>query len=107
MRATFQYTCDHRAATVRIAGDLDLESGDELEDLLASLRSIGCTHLELDLSAITFIDYAVLELLRRQQRRLRMSGGDLRVVAASRWFAQACEYAEVDMLLSESERPWR
>jgi len=97
MRATFQFiTCTPPAARVRIAGDLDLASGEELEDVLGSLEEVGCTQVELDLDALTFIDLPVLDLLRHKQQRLRGSGGNLRVVAASRRFDDACERAELD-----------
>jgi anti-anti-sigma regulatory factor len=102
MRAAFHFvTCAPPSARIRIAGDLDLDSGDDLEDVLESLEDAGCTQVELDLDALTFIDLPVLDLLRHEQRRLRVAGGGLRVVAASAWFADECVQAEVYSLLPD------
>jgi anti-anti-sigma factor len=105
MRAQFQFACDPPVAIVRIAGDFDLHAADEFEDVLESLKSIGCRRVELDVGALTFVEPSVLDLLRHEQVRLRTSGGDLRVVAASRSFEEVCVEAEADTLLAEPDGP--
>lgn len=107
MRASFQYTCDPPIARLRIAGELDLSTGDQLEDILESLASGGCTIVELDLDALTFVDAFSLAVLRQEQRRLRMAGGELCVVAASTWYVEVCRLAEYDSLQPTSGGPPR
>jgi anti-anti-sigma factor len=107
MRASFQFTCDPPVARLRISGELDLSTSDDLEDALEGLETAGCTLIELDLDALTFIDAYSLSLLRQEQRRLRMAGGDLRVVAASTWYTAVCATAEYDTLQPVSTDPPR
>lgn len=102
MRATFQLVaCAPPTARVRIAGDLDLGSGEDLADVLTILQDAGCTQVELDLDAVTFVDLPVVDLLRHEQRRLRVAGGGLRIMTASHQFADECAQAEVYSLLPD------
>jgi anti-anti-sigma factor len=98
MLATFQFTCDAPVARLRVSGDLDLSSGALLTDVFDCLEFRGCLLIEMDLSAIGFVDASSLSLLHHEQCRLRESGGDLQVVAASAPFLLVARLAEYDTL---------
>jgi anti-anti-sigma factor len=103
MRADFQYTCDPPIARLRIAGELDISTGDQLADVFDCLDFRRCPQVELDLDAVTFIDAYSLAQLRREQLRLRSAHGDLYVVAASPWYTLVSRLAQYDSLQVAAE----
>ena len=99
MPAEFQLTCNPPIALLRVAGDVDISDGDRLADAFHDLTLRGCTHVEVDLGRVAFIDAYPLSRLRREQIRLREVGGDLVVVTASTWYTDVCRLARYDTLL--------
>jgi anti-anti-sigma factor len=71
-------------ATVEVGGELDLESGAYLRDLLRCIMRARGAHLAVDLSGVTFIDCSGVNALLASWRDARGLGGWLRVVEASR-----------------------
>ena len=90
MRTNFQFSCDPPLARLRVTGELDFTTRDQLLDVFASLSCRRCNRVELDLDGITFIDLSALEVLDQEQRRLTESGGTLQVVAASSRMRRRC-----------------
>lgn len=70
------------AATVRVAGELDLAGSSELEDLVIACGRNGRPVL-LDLTGTTFIDSAGIRVLVRSMWALQGAGSRLTLVAAS------------------------
>jgi anti-anti-sigma factor len=69
---------------VTISGEIDLWSGTQLRDqLLGIIRRHGA-RLALDLSGVTFMDCAGINVLLATRRRAQLEGGSLRVLRASR-----------------------
>ena len=68
-----------RAYSVTVAGELDLFTGTELEEELASLPD-GVTRVLIDLSGVTFADPSALSLLAGVATRLRGRGGGVVLV---------------------------
>ena len=99
MQADFRFTCAPPLARLSVTGELDLSTRDRLVDILACLRHRGCTRVEVDLSAITFIDASSLAVLHAEQLRLLLAGGSLEVVAASPTHQLVCRVARYDGLL--------
>ncbi len=83
MWTDFQLSCDPPVMRLRIAGEIDLGSNDQLRDLFLCFFLWGCSRVELDLSDISFIDTSCLQVFDKEQRRLAEFGGRLEVVAAS------------------------
>lgn len=93
-----RYVCDPPLARVRIIGELDLTTDDQLHETFTYLHGTGCIRLQLDLEAVTFIDAHSLGVLHAEQRRLRAIGGTLDVVAASSRVVRVTELARYDEL---------
>jgi anti-anti-sigma factor len=68
---------------VTISGEIDIQSGPQLRDqLLRTMRRHGA-RLALDLTGVTFIDCAGINVLLAARRRAQLEGGWLRVIRAS------------------------
>jgi anti-anti-sigma factor len=68
---------------VTISGEIDIQSGPQLRDqLLCTIRRHGA-RLSLDLSGVTFIDCAGINVLLAARRYAQLKGGWLRVIRAS------------------------
>lgn len=68
---------------VTIGGEIDIQSGPQLRDqLLSIIRRYGA-RLALDLTGVTFIDCAGINVLLAARRRAQLEGGSLRVLWAS------------------------
>jgi anti-sigma B factor antagonist len=70
-------------SVVTVSGEIDILSAPQLrEQLLGSIRRHGA-RLDLDLSGVTFIDCAGINVLMAARRRAQLEGGWLRVLRAS------------------------
>jgi anti-anti-sigma factor len=99
MRPQLQFTCRGSSGRACLGGDLDLSTGDNVVAIFESLEMCGSVRVDVDLSAVTFIDAYTLALLRRAQRRLDEVGGHLHVVAGSEWYVRVCALARYESLL--------
>jgi anti-sigma B factor antagonist len=69
---------------VKVSGEIDIATGPKLrEDLLGAIRRHGA-RLALDLSCVTFMDCAGINVLLAAHRHARLKGGRVRVLRASR-----------------------
>jgi anti-anti-sigma factor len=68
-----------RSACVRVTGDLDYETADEVVEAASQLlvRQVELIDLRLDFSGLTFLDSAALSGLLLLQRRATQSGVQL------------------------------
>jgi anti-sigma B factor antagonist len=89
-------------ATVEVAGELDLESGAYLHELLRRILQAGGSHLAIDLSGVTFIDCSGMNALLASWRDARRLGGWLRVVEASRCVRRVVELTGLQRALGVS-----
>src|SRR3954467_13800417 len=71
---------DGERLLVACAGELDLTTAPELEQLLVTSAPYG--ELEIDLAALDFIDSSGLRLLLSERERMGQEGGRLRVIGA-------------------------
>jgi anti-anti-sigma factor len=69
--------------TVDVGGELDLESGRCLADVLDCMMRARGSVLDLDLTGVTFIDCAGVGALLASRRVAQLAGGRLRVIAVS------------------------
>lgn len=68
------------AATLRLAGELDMSNAAEVERPLRDLTSLGFRTVVVDLRELTFLDSTGIALLVRWQRRGHDEGFALQVV---------------------------
>lgn len=68
---------------VVVHGQADLHTAPELRDKLASAIDDGAHNLIVDLTAATFIDSMTLGVLLGAVKRLRPTGGQMRIVVSS------------------------
>ncbi|MFB6893225.1 STAS domain-containing protein [Kitasatospora sp. NPDC056327] len=69
-----------RTAVLRLSGDLDYDTGQELTESLDAALADRPDVLAVDLSAVTFADSFALRLLVLAHRRLEESGGAMVLV---------------------------
>jgi anti-sigma B factor antagonist len=68
---------------VTISGEIDIYSGPQLRDQLLDVIRRHGAGLALDLTGVTFIDCAGINVLLAARRRAQLEGGWLRVIRAS------------------------
>ena len=68
---------------VTISGEIDIYSGPQLRDQLLDVIRRHGARLALDLTGVTFIDCAGINVLLAARRRAQLEGGWLRVIQAS------------------------
>jgi anti-anti-sigma factor len=95
--ATFQ----PRRARLQLAGELDLSTREELERRLGDTIDLGCDHVEVDASAVTYVDCGSLRLLAQTQRRFEEQGRTLTVVGQSPTFTRVARLAGFRSLVTE------
>lgn len=71
------------AAVLSVYGELDLHRAPELQDRIAASIERGAELVVIDLSHVTFIDSMALGVLLGAVNRLRIRGGNLRLVVPS------------------------
>ena len=84
--------------TVRLAGDLDVASADELAWVLEEAEKKS-SKLVLDLQSVAFIDSTALGALVGSTRRLRDRGGDLRLIVSSPHVMRVLRVTNLDSLI--------
>jgi anti-sigma B factor antagonist len=81
-------------------GDLDLHVAPELQDRLTAEIEEGAKLIVLDLSAVTFIDSMALGVLLGAVKRLRPSGGRLRLVVPNPELRRIFEISLLDQVFT-------
>jgi anti-anti-sigma factor len=80
----FDGAADGAATTVRLQGEVDLETAPALQQRLDALLDDGVQTLVLDMSGVPFCDVAALNVLLRIHARLAERGGHVVVFGATR-----------------------
>ena len=75
---SLEISASSTATIVRVAGEIDLDTKDDLEDALAQL-GVTPRYLDVDLGEVTFIDSSGLQMLMRMHRVCQASGGVLTI----------------------------
>lgn len=101
MRTDIQYQYDPPHALLCLSGELDLATRTGLRDAFGAVRIRGCTRVDVDAEGVTFIDASCLGVLAREQRRWVGDGGELTVIAGSRYYRLVAGLAGHDELLPD------
>ena len=90
---------------VAISGEIDFASGPQLRDQLLSVIRRNGARLTLDLSGVTFIDCAGINLLLAVRRRAQLEGGSMRVLGASPPVRRVIALTRLDHVLLPASLP--
>jgi anti-sigma B factor antagonist len=84
--ASFDLQVHHgpEEAAVRVVGELDMVTADQLDTTLRRLLEQGCRTVELDLSGVAFLAAAGLAVLVEHDGRFRDASARLLIVRPSR-----------------------
>jgi anti-anti-sigma factor len=94
-------------AVVRLSGELDLATAPLLEDALSMLLSAARVDIVVDAGDVTFCDCAALGVLVRTDRRLRASGGRIRLLRPCRSLRRVLAITALeDVLADTAPPPW-
>jgi anti-sigma B factor antagonist len=92
---------------VTISGEIDIASGPQLRDqLLGVIRRHGA-QLSLDLTGVTFIDCAGINVLMAARRRAQLEGGSLHVLRASPRVRRVLALTRLDSVLMPTALAYR
>lgn len=83
-----------------LTGDVDLASAPALRQQLSDLTETSPAFLVVDLSGLEFIDSTGLGVLVGTLRRLRATGGDVRLAAARAGIARVFSVTGLDRVFS-------
>jgi anti-anti-sigma factor len=90
---------DRTRALVRAVGEWDLAGADALADVLEAHERAGRRFVRLDLSAVTFLDCACLEVLVTAHARLLASRGTLVLTGVTPRILRLLSLARLDEVL--------
>jgi anti-sigma B factor antagonist len=85
---------------VSVAGELDIVSAPELQEVLEAAQSSGAPNLVVDLAGLQFIDSTGLRVLLAAKRDADRGGGSLRILNPRAEVRRLLEIAGVLTLLS-------
>jgi anti-anti-sigma factor len=105
MHTELGLTCDPPKARLRLSGEFDLSTNEQVADLFELATACGCHDLELDLSGVSFVDIGTLNLLDAHRRRVTSAGGSFVVVAESSCYRRVCDLAQLVALTVDGTRP--
>jgi len=83
-----------------VAGELDLATSSQLREALEDALGAGSTLVELDLSAVSFIDSSGLHVLAWAHTKARRAGGRLALERPSRSVSRLLRISQSEALLS-------
>ena len=90
---------------VTISGEIDVYSGPQLRDQLLDVIRRHGARLALDLTGVTFIDCAGINVLLAARRRAQLEGGWLRVIRASPRVERVIALTRLDPVLMPTALP--
>jgi anti-sigma B factor antagonist len=90
---------------VTISGEVDIYSGPQLRDQLLDVIRRHGARLALDLTGVTFIDCAGINVLLAARRRAHLEGGWLRVIRASPRVERVIALTGLDPVLMPATLP--
>lgn len=84
---------------IRLSGEADLTTAEQLRDALRAQLAGGCQHLIIDLSELRFADSATVRILIETHRTLRNRGGVLELARPQLAVAKSLSLLGVDKVL--------
>jgi anti-sigma B factor antagonist len=91
---------------VTISGEIDIASGPQLRDQLLGIIRRHDARIVLDLTGVTFIDCAGINVLMATRRHAQLEGGSLRVLRASPRVRRLFALTRLDSVLMPTALPY-
>ncbi|MCQ3810795.1 MAG: STAS domain-containing protein [Acidimicrobiia bacterium] len=82
-----------------VTGEIDMATAPRFRQRLLAVISTGAQNVVIDLSGVDFIDSTGLGVLMGAAKRVRSSGGDIRLVMAGSRLAELIELTRLDRVL--------
>ena len=92
------------SATVALDGEIDVATAPAIRRFLMAAISGGDVHLAVDMSGVTFIDAAGIDVLIVAANRAREAGGGLSLRAPSRQVRRLLGVSDLDAVLPAAQR---
>jgi anti-anti-sigma factor len=92
------------SATVVLDGEIDIVTAPDVRRFLMAAISGGDVHLAVDMSGVTFIDAAGIDVLLAAANRAREAGGGLWLLAPSRQVRRLLGVLHLDAILPAAQR---
>jgi len=82
-----------------VTGEIDMATAPRFRQRLLAVISAGTQNVVIDLSGVDFIDSTGLGVLMGAAKRVRSTGGDIRLVMAGSRLADLIELTRLDRVL--------
>lgn len=96
---------DPPSATVVLDGEIDIATAPAIRRLLMAAISGGDVHLAVDMSGVTFIDAAGIDVLVAAANRAWEAAGSLSLLAPSPQVRRLLDVLHLDGILPAAQRP--
>jgi anti-sigma B factor antagonist len=96
---------DPPTAAVVLDGEIDIATAPAIRRVLMAAISGGDVHLAVDMSGVTFIDAAGIDVLVAAANRAREAGGSLSLLAPSQQVRWLLGVLHLDATLPAAQRP--
>lgn len=87
------------SCVIRLDGELDLATTDQLQAMLDRMWDTGHRHAQLDMSAVSFLDCAALGVLVAAHQRFRAARGALLLTGVGTRIAHVLRLTGLDTML--------
>lgn len=94
---------DGARRVVRLSGECDIASAPQLQEVLATLRGPDVTEIVIDATDLDFLDSTGLGTLVGALKRMRESGGELRIAGARGPVRRVLQITGLDRVIPVTE----
>ncbi|MCY3634732.1 MAG: STAS domain-containing protein [bacterium] len=88
-----------RWEVLTVTGEIDMATAPRFRQRLLAVISAGVQNVVIDLSGVDFIDSTGLGVLMGAAKRVRSTGGDIRLVMSGSRLAELIELTRLDRVL--------
>jgi anti-anti-sigma factor len=102
---TIDIVWDGASVTLRLSGEMDMSTAELVREAALAAIDQGHPDVDIDMSAVTFMDSTGLQVLLETSRRAESAGGRLQLVDPTRAVKRVLEVTGVKQLFEIAEVP--